>query len=180
MNLAQKSLLWREWSKVSAWYLAHGKTKADLDGLRHALVRQACGSDLSMANWKRWTNNNVDHVLAKFRAVYDGGNLDAQLAANDQPERRLGKMEAQARNLVREVYPAQTGEDADFKWKNMLNGISRRINRCDFAEITTEKQMMNVVGALRVQLRRNEEKLAQANAQAHAASESFNAEEYLG
>jgi hypothetical protein len=125
-----------------------------------------------MSEWKRWTNAELDKCLAKFRAIHDGGNLDAQIDAEEQPARRLGQMEAQARNLCREVYPVRAGEDGAFKEENYLNAISRNMCHCAFAAITTEKQMMSVITALRQQRARNEKNAAAAIAEAHAQSEA--------
>ena len=167
MTPAQKYLFWREWNLAKKWLMAHGTTPADAEKKRVRLIIDALGYGKSMTDWKRWTNAELDKCLAKFRTIHDGGNLDAQLDAEEQPGKRLGKMEAEVWNLVREVYPPVAGEDSDFKWKNMLNGISRRINHCAFAEIKTEKQMGTVRQALRAQLARNE-----ARVEAHAASEA--------
>jgi hypothetical protein len=85
MNAAQKSLYFREWGMARRWYIAHGLDPQQADAKRHALHRQALGRDKSS---KDFNNGDLDAVLAAFRAVYDGGNLDAQLRSMAQAEER--------------------------------------------------------------------------------------------
>lgn len=85
MNAAQKKLYFFEWARARDWFAAHGVTGPALDAKRHALHVKALGHDKSS---KAFTNGDLDAVLAAFRAVYDGGNLQAQLDALDAPEER--------------------------------------------------------------------------------------------
>jgi hypothetical protein len=89
VNAAQTSLYFREWGIVRKHYLAKGIDSKQADNKRHELHKRALGRDKSS---KDFTNADLDKVLAVFRAVYDGGNLDAQLAQLDQPENRRLKM----------------------------------------------------------------------------------------
>lgn len=91
MNAAQTSLYFREWGLARAWYVAHGIDPKQPDNKRHELHRKALGRDKSS---KDFNNDDLDKVLAAFRAVHDGGNLDAQLQQLDQPENRRRSMEA--------------------------------------------------------------------------------------
>jgi hypothetical protein len=179
MNLAQKSLIWREWAKASAWLVAHGMAKDQLEAKRHQLIAQANGAGLSMSNWQRWTNSQVDKVLAKFRAVYDGGNLNAQLAAEEQPAKRAGKAEAILRNLVAEVYPHVAGEDTQYKWNNHIEVMARKVCKKRFDQCS-DAEIYRLIGIFKRQLTRNETETADAIADAHAGSDKIDVEEYLG
>lgn len=175
MNAAQRSLIWREWAKASAWLLAHGVAKDQLEAKRHQLIAQANGSDLSMANWPRWTNSQVDKVLAKFRAVYDGGNLDAQIKAQEQPEERR-------RSLVNRCWQAALGcitKGTDEGHTNdiaqrYLDGTAKKICGVYFRDLD-DTQLAKVMGALE-----RSAAVKRRNAQAAAESEKFSVEDYLG
>lgn len=148
MNAAQKSLIWREWKLAADWYLAHGKVKADLEGLRHLLIRQAVGGDLSMSKWERWTNSQVDRVLAKFRAVYDGGNLNAQLKAQEQPEERRRKMIERCHQAAYTCI--NKGDDAGYNndiAQRYLDGTANKMFGVWFREID-DSQLPRLMGAL--------------------------------
>lgn len=170
MTLNQKYLFWREWNLAKKWLMEHGTTPADAEKKRVRLICDALGYGKSMADWKRWTNAELDKCLAKFRAIHDGGNLNAQLDAEEQPEKRAGKAEAELRNLLAEIYPDRVDEDTEFKRRNILNAMVRKvcfkpIDECSAAEI------QKVIGIFRVQQQRNEHKAANAIAAAHAQSD---------
>lgn len=85
MNAAQIRRYWWSFGPVRAVLVAQGKKPAEIEARRHALHVKALGRDKSS---KAFTNGELDAVMAAFRAVHDGGNLDAQLAALDAPEER--------------------------------------------------------------------------------------------
>lgn len=89
MNAAQTNLYFFEWGRVRKHFLARGIDPKQADAKRHELHRRALGLDKSS---KDFTNAELDKVIAVFRAVYDGGNLDAQLAQLEQPENRRLRM----------------------------------------------------------------------------------------
>ena len=85
MNAAQTAKYFFEWGRARDYFLGRGLSHALADAKRHELHRKALGRDKSS---KEFSNTDLDAVLAVFRAVWDGGNLDAQLAQIDMPERR--------------------------------------------------------------------------------------------
>lgn len=89
MTAAQTNLYFFEWGRARKEYLGRGIDSKQADNKRHELHRRALGRDKSS---KDFTNAELDKVIAVFRAVSDGGNLDAQLAALDQPENRRAAM----------------------------------------------------------------------------------------
>lgn len=91
MNAAQLRKYRAEWGKARQWLRANGRTAQQADAMRHTIHRQKLGRDKSSL---ALTNDEFTRVLAGFRAVYDGGNLDAQLQANDDPERRVADLRA--------------------------------------------------------------------------------------
>lgn len=85
MNAAQTAKYFWEWGRAREHFIGKGMTHAQADAKRHELHRKALGRDKSS---KAFTNADLDKVIAVFRAVWDGGNLDAQLAQIDQAENR--------------------------------------------------------------------------------------------
>lgn len=77
MTPKQKHLYWREWSAVR-----HADPTAD----RHQLHAEALGAPKSSSNFN---NEDLDKVLAVFRAISQPWNLNAQLASANQPRKRL-------------------------------------------------------------------------------------------
>lgn len=97
MNKAQLRLYRREWGKARKWYRAAGLEPIQADNKRHAIHRQALGKDKSSLEF---TNPELTKVLAAFRAVYDGGNLDAQMRAIEEPERIAAELHAKVDKLA--------------------------------------------------------------------------------
>lgn len=85
MNAAQTAKYFFEWGRAREFFLGRGYSHAEADEQRHALHRKALGRDKSS---KEFTNGDLDAVLAAFRAVWDGGNLDAQLDLGEMEARR--------------------------------------------------------------------------------------------
>lgn len=160
MNIAQRSLLWREWAKARAHLIARGMSATTADARRGALVKQALGYTLSMADWQRWKNREVDKVLAAYRGVYDGGNLHEQLRAQDQPAERQASKLAQCINLAEELWPEFLGNDPQFIRMRKLSMISKRvcgrpIDDCD------DVQLSKVLGILRAQKKRELDRISE-------------------
>lgn len=85
MTTAQTAKYFHEWGRVRDMLLARGLSHAQADARRHALHVKALGRAKSS---KDFNNADLDAVLAAFLAVTEGGNLDAQLAQIDMPEKR--------------------------------------------------------------------------------------------
>lgn len=161
MTAKQKYLFWREWNQAKRWYMEHGELPGEAEARRPRLIREALGYDKSMTVWRTWKNAELDKVLAKFRAVYDGGNLDAQLAAEEQPEARRRQRLAEAINLAREVWPQPPGADAAYEVMRKLSHLAKRrchipIDDCD------EGQLVTIIIELTQQQRRNARKAVAA------------------
>jgi hypothetical protein len=82
MTALQNRLYFREWGKVRATCKQHGFPIPD----RHDLHVKALGLDLSHLEF---SNEDLDLVLAEFRAHSQPDNLAAQLRQQDQPRLRL-------------------------------------------------------------------------------------------
>jgi len=154
MSPAQQAKYWWEWARVRDWYVAHGKTKPEADAMRHELHKKALGADKST---KVFTNRDLDKVFSAFRAIYDGGNLNAQMDAEDQPHRRRAKMEAWCINLSREVWPLDLESDPEFVRGKKLNAMAYRINKLPF-DRCNDVQLAKIAGALEVQKKRDLER----------------------
>jgi hypothetical protein len=138
MNQAQLGLYRREWGLARKWFRAHGLLPMQADAKRHALHKQALGADKSSLDF---TNAEFDKVLAAFRAVHDGGNLDAQLRQAEQPEDRMATLRARARDVASDIV-LSAGMEAGY-----LDGLARKVFRAAFADLN-ERQLQQLVGIL--------------------------------
>lgn len=82
MTQKQDRLYWREWGKVTRYCKEHDQEIPD----RHELHVQAIGRDKSH---KDFNNEDLDKVLAVFRALSEPWNLNAQIRQDNQPRIRL-------------------------------------------------------------------------------------------
>jgi hypothetical protein len=82
MTTLQNRLYFREWGRVRAACKQEGFPIPD----RHDLHVKALGLDKSHLDF---TNEDLDQVLAEFRAISQPDNLAAQLRQQDQPRCRL-------------------------------------------------------------------------------------------
>jgi hypothetical protein len=144
MTSAQTNLYFFEWGRARAHYLAKGFDAKQADSKRHELHRRALGRDKSS---KDFSNPDLDKVIAAFRAVYDGGNLDAQLAQLDQPENRRQRMIERAEKAVASFVGG--GDDAVRRY---LDGTAERMLGVPFARLDQGQdgnaQLAKVMGAV--------------------------------
>ena len=82
MTPGQNALYFREWGRVRAACKQQGFPIPD----RHDLHVKALGLDKSHLDF---TNEDLDQVLAEFRAISQPDNLAAQFRQQDMPRRRL-------------------------------------------------------------------------------------------
>lgn len=82
MTTLQNRLYFREWGRVTATCKQQGLPLPD----RHELHVKALGLDKSHLDF---TNQDLDQVLAEFRAISRPDDLAGQLHQQDQPRRRL-------------------------------------------------------------------------------------------
>src|ERR1019366_4411859 len=82
MTTLQNRLYFREWGRVRAACKQQGFPIPD----RHGLHVKALGVDKSHLDF---TNEDLDQVLAEFRAISQPDNLAAQLRQQEQPRLRL-------------------------------------------------------------------------------------------
>ena len=94
MTPRQNSLYWSEWSRVRSKCKQQGWPVPD----RHELHVRALGHDMSHLDF---SNEDLDRVLAEFRAITRPEDLVGQLRQQDQPRRRL---EWSIRHLAPEPY----------------------------------------------------------------------------
>jgi hypothetical protein len=166
MNEAQYRLYWREWKQVKTWLLQHGRTAAQAEEQRRALTEKALGYPKSMSNWGSWKNAEFDKVLGAFRAVYDGGNLGAQLHAEEQPEVRRHRIAGQVEGLAHKLWPEQSPMDPPDLWRKKLNAVCYKVCKAP-CEKLSDVQLGRVLGVLHVQWKRlqarDEERVAAAD-----------------
>lgn len=149
MNASQTNLYFGEWAKVRQHYRAKGIDPKQADNKRHELHRRALGFDKSS---KDFTNSDLDKVLAAFRAIYDGGNLEAQL-------RQLGQPEFRRRMLIKRCHVAAgsfiEGRDPEHHAelvRRYLDGTADRMFGVPFERLDQDQpgdaQLRKVMGAL--------------------------------
>jgi hypothetical protein len=113
MSPAQTKLYFREWNGVRMMLRRQGVEAKECDARRHELHQQALGYQRSS---KDFTNDELDRVLAEFRALTRPADLEAQLGAQAQPARR-GMWK------VRQLC-AELGRGVEY-----ASGIARRMNQ---------------------------------------------------
>ena len=113
MTDAQTKLYWREWQACSKARKERGLASTDAN--RHALHVEALGVDVSM---KHLTQRQFDRVLAKFRSYSCPADLNAQMRAEDQEDKRL-------KAAIQEI--TELAERADIK--GGCDGVSRYFHR---------------------------------------------------
>jgi hypothetical protein len=149
MTSAQTNLYFFEWGRVRRHFLAKGIDPKQADAKRHELHRRALGRARSS---KEFTNAELDKVIAVFRAVSDGGNLDAQLAQLEQPENRrklmLGRCDRAVRSFIAGNDDAHTAELV----RRYLDGTADRMFGVPFGRLDHNQdgsaQLAKVMGAL--------------------------------
>lgn len=173
MNVAQKLSYWSRWQRCAAIFRAQGRTSAEIEEKRRAITEKALGYAKSMSAWKTWKNAEVDKVFAAFAAIYDGGNLDAQLDAIDQPDLRRSRVLSECLALagsIKDQHP--DAPDYDYVVWNYLNALARRI--CGKkAEECTDAQLHKLKGILQLQCNRLGRDLQKAEAQEANKDEPF-------
>lgn len=157
MTNAQQQLYFFEWNRARKWYLAHGFDPKQADNKRHLLHRQALGYDKSS---KSFLNAELDKVLAAFRAVYDGGNLDSQLRQDSMADdRRAVTLQRCYDVLLRRAW---AGHDPQFfdpdRRTAYIEGTAAKIAKKKVAECS-ERELQQILGALHRSLQVMEKKL---------------------
>lgn len=175
MSPAKRTMLFGEFKKARKWYIDHGRTPAEADAMRGKLIEQELGHPKSMSGSERWTDDEITKVKMAFKAVYDGGNLNAQMDGLDNTRKQAGIAEAELRNLVAEIYPHVAGEETQYKWDATIRKMTFRICKKPLHECSAH-EIKKVIGEFKQQKARNEKKAADAIADAHAASEPVDQE----
>ena len=139
MTEAQTRLYWREWALARDWFRAHGRSPSQADEQRYVLHHRALGRGCSSKDLK---NAELDKVLAAFRAIHDGANLNAQLAAEDQPAMRRQALLANVRDLATRCV------DRSGKEKAYLDGLSNKVFTVLTYEHLAEGQLQQLRGIL--------------------------------
>lgn len=149
MTPAQTNLYFFHWGKVRKHYLEKGIDSKQVDAKRHALHQRALGRDKSS---KDFSSPELDKVIAVFRAVYDGGNLDAQLAQLDQPDFRRGALVKRCVAAVSSFIDGETEEHRSHNVRRYLDGTADRMFGVTFDRLDHgqdgDAQLRKVMGAL--------------------------------
>jgi len=149
MNSAQTNLYFFEWGRVRDQYRSKGLTAKQADAKRHVLHAKALGRDKSS---KDFTNADLDRVIAAFRAVTDGGDLNAQLAQLDQPENRRQRMIDRCQRAVGSFIEASDHATKEENCARYLDGTADRMFGVRFHLLDHGQegnaQLRKVMGAL--------------------------------
>jgi hypothetical protein len=151
MSPAQTALYFREWGLARTWYIVHGLDPKQADAKRHELHVAALGRAKSS---KAFTNADLDKVLAKFRAVHDGGNLEAQLAAEDAPEEQRREVLHRCGGALWDCY--QLGDrrfGSEATCQSYIAGTCRNVIGKEPADCNAA-ELAKVLGCLNAMLRR--------------------------
>jgi hypothetical protein len=167
MTAAQTKLYFFEWGQVRKHYLAKGIDAKQVDAKRHELHQRALGRARSS---KDLSNAELDKVIAVFRAVYDGGNLDAQLAQLDQPENRRLQLIKRCRHAAGSFIEGDDEYEVEKNITAYLDGTADRMFGVSFVSLDQgqvgDAQLRKVMGALDRTARVRKAKQAPAEAPA--------------
>lgn len=145
MSPLQTALYFREWGVVRQHYRAKGIDAAQVDAKRHQLHKQALGV---MKSSKKFTNADLDKVLAVFRAITQPDNLNAQLHAIEQPEQRMAKLHADCRAIVLQLPKIAAAQHPETYADNYINQVAFSLAGVVFYALS-EQNAARVLGILR-------------------------------
>jgi hypothetical protein len=146
MTPLQRGMCFAEWKKCwDAILLAtDGQTPLEEKEARVKITRKAIGIEKSWGD--SWNQKQIDHLLAVIWAVAQGGNLELQLRQVEQPLTRAeGSVFAQYYlDAIRDAAGEAGGHELAQRLstttgrESYLNGICRRIHKCELADIADE------------------------------------------
>lgn len=144
MNAAQHQKYLYEWGRARRWLREHGYDAKRADAKRHAIHVAALGRDKS--SWDL-TNKEFDDVLAKFLALSEGDNLDAQLEIAEQAIRRAAATVNRI-HVLQGHLKLKPGLESSY-----VQGISRRIFGTDQYQDLSDAQLAELEGVIMKRLR---------------------------
>jgi hypothetical protein len=146
MNTAKLRKYWWLFGPVREFLKGKGFTAKQIEDRRHALHRKALGADKSS---KDFTDDDFDKVKRTFRAEWDGGNLNAQLAAEDEPEQRKQAITEQCFDATGDMHALGDGRLSTRKaCLGYIAGTARNVIGKDL-EKCTEAELGVVLGCLK-------------------------------
>ncbi|MBI5770791.1 MAG: hypothetical protein HZA93_23645 [Verrucomicrobia bacterium] len=150
MNAAKQRKYWWLFGPVRDVLRSRGFTDKQIEERRHLLHRKALGADKSS---KDFTDDDLDKVKAAFRAEWDGGNLNAQLDALDEPaERRQALLDACA-EAVADMFALGDGRlEHDKARRGYIAGAARNVIKKELADCD-ETELGEVKGCLQRRVR---------------------------
>ena len=153
-------MYWAEWAKLRDVLREKGKSYQQIEDYRHALTRRAIGADKSS---KLFTNRDLDAVLARIKAEREPGNLDAQIALQESPDKRRAFLLTRCDECCGEMFShggdlrmAKSEIRAGYIRGTARNVIKKEIDDCTDAEIA------KVLGCLEARLVRLKKKCAES------------------
>lgn len=144
MNDAQIRKYRYEWKLTRRWFREHGLTPQQADAKRHEIHRAELGRDKSSLDF---TNDDLTKVLRAFAAVHDGGNLNAQMRANDDPVRRRLALRERCYRAVETFITDPIEARRSLAIENYVGGTAQRMCGKRFDELD-ERELGKVMGAL--------------------------------
>lgn len=140
MTSRQTAKYFAEFGRLRAVYRARGLDSTAIEARRHALIHRALGGPKSS---KTFTNSELDRVLAAIRAELAPADFAAQLALQEQPERRISILQSRLHVLSQHL-GIEPGHEAAY-----VLGMARRMfGAATIAELG-ERNLQQLEGALR-------------------------------
>ncbi len=150
MNAGQQKKYWWLFGPVRDYLKARGYTPAQIEERRHALHRKALGKDKSST---AFTSADFDAVKREFRAEWDGGNLNAQMDADEEPEQRKEAVMGGCMEATADMFALGDDRLADAKSRlGYIAGTARNVVRKELEECT-EAELGTVRGCLERRVR---------------------------
>lgn len=164
MNLRQQAMYWAEWGRLRDVLKARGKSWAEIEEHRRKVTRRALGIEKSS---KLFTNADLDLVLARIRSELEPDNLDAQLALQENPEKRRDGLLKRCDQCCDRMW--SLGCDMRMMHRESRDGYVRGTARNVIGkplEKCNEVELAKILGCLEARLKRLVERVKERHAAA--------------
>lgn len=140
-QLAKYHVLKKQWADART-ARQQPADQATLDALQKRTIGRVCSS-------KVFTQADLDKMVGAFLAEIDGGNLNAQMAQNEQPAQRRAALEARIFAAgAKIVTPGATKDQTEWRVINYVGGIVANMGEARRRPILDERLLGKLAGIL--------------------------------
>lgn len=159
MTTGQRKMLFKWWRPLWAGFLrartGAGAYPADERSARHAFTSKVIGQEKSWGSGT-WQQPEIDAMLAVMWSIVKSGDFNLQLRQVNQPITRMECSMFCQMQLDGIRAAAAAKGDAELAERlgtplgreSYVNGVCRRIHKCDLVDLKKDKQWIAILGAL--------------------------------